>query len=1619
MPPVEQPNSNNTSRVDPRVAAVVEDARQKLVDTGTRNRLVHVNRKGRGRFLTIVNERADEVFRMLHSDRRKMRFHPAENDIEESVDVDVHFGEVDLLALPGMGETDESRFTDRYLDTTLGVDALQKRLLQLARDARTAEEEQGINILFLAIGFLQWFEDERSEFMREAPLVLLPVELVRNERTSTYDIRGREDDLFTNLPLQARIRDDFGLSLPDVDADDEWSPSTYFERVREAVSGKHRWSIDEHGMQLGFFSFAKQLMQRDLQQDEWPEGRLSADPTMLRLLVEGFEREAPLFRKEERLDPRLASADMVQVIDADAPQTRVIEEVRSGRNLIVQGPPGTGKSQTITNVIAAAVHNGKTVLFMAEKMAALDVVHDRLKKCRLGHLCLELHSRHANKREVLQEIDRTLRASEEEEPEPLRPVELQSKREQLNRIADALHREVDGRGYTAYSAIADVVGFIGRGRRPPRLKRDGLANHTRAGCELIAQDIRRLAELLTSGPRRLHPFAGCRKIDLTPVDQERLREALDEAVGAIEAARSETLTFGRVAQDNTSRTEPAEDWAPQPESSADIKQAAALLGLLAERPAEAGLLAVQLLGKGAAAQLAESLAVGAAWASAKHAAEPLFRDQAWGIAAGDLEVDLQRGEAGGLGGWLARWGSRYRRASRQLGQVLAGKLPLTAAERADVARRLHGVQRRHNELADEKGFLESHLGALWRGERTDFAGLADAAKWIARVEESGVPLTANGLEHAAKSVVEPSKLAETFRAHAATIMKRVTAVVNLLRMDLAETGIEGRLEEVALAALGQRFRSMATSTHRYDEWCQIEVLVERMRSSGLDDLIQMVDEGALNPSEAAVEFEYACAEARLDVATRVAGLHSLQGLDRHELVRLFATLDVKHIDDVREFIRARHLAHLPTGAAGEMGVIRGEIARKRRHMPIRRLVERAGVALQRIKPVFLMSPISIAQFLPPKALRFDLLVVDEASQVKPEDALGAIARCDQIVVVGDQKQLPPTSFFDRLGAAEQDDEDDALDGVAPASEMESILSLCEARGVNAKMLEWHYRSRDPSLIRISNEEFYDLQLILPPSPLEPDASHGLSFERVPGVYATRGGTGSGRPGTNRIEAEHVVQAVCVHAECTPDLSLGLVTFSKAQADMVTELLEYERRTNAVLNEFLREGHAEDAFVKNIENVQGDERDVIFISVGYGPTEPGGRLNSMRFGPINAEGGERRLNVLFTRARARCRVFASFDPGDIDLSPTARPGPRILRQFLEFAATGQTAERLAEGLGPDSPFEEDVATVIRSLGYLADHQVGSAGFRIDIGVRHPDAPGRYLLAVECDGASYHGALSARERDRHRQQVLEGMLWTFHRIWSTDWFHRRKQEIQRLENALQQAKDRGELRIVSGANVDGRSDSADDETPSVEEPTKQEEAKQVGVSAASYRVADVTGLVRNATPNDPGQALPEPHEVDVARMADVVLAIVEQEGPVHLDLVARRVAEAFDKGRTGARILTATRAALIQARRQGQGELLDKGGFWLTRSQSNAVPVRSRAGIDGGVGRPKYLPPMEVLAGADWIERECGRIDQEDLIRELARLLGFRRTGAELRRSIAHALAGRESLAKGAQSSPSSS
>lgn len=1570
---------NQQSKNDPLIDHLLRDARKKLLETGTRNKLVHVNRGAkRAKSVAIINERSDDIFSLVRTKKNKMHFRPL---VGEATDVDD--AEINLASLTPDLAPDDPRFTDKYLEVPHAPDRLSKKLLRLALDAKTAEEEQGINVLYLALGFLSWYEDKASAVKREAPLILLPVQLVRNARTATYDLVSRDEDIVTNLPLKKRLMADFGIELPEIEEEEEgWSPSRYFDQISEVISARSNWSVDHDGMMLGFFSFAKLLMLNDLDPSNWPEGALTSHPALSGLLSSsGFPEQDLLFAKEDRLDEKLEPSDIIQVVDADASQTKVIEEVRSGKHLVVQGPPGTGKSQTITNIIAAAVHDGKKVLFVAEKMAALSVVHKRLVDVGLRDVCLELHSRTANKRSVIEELARTLKGGAAIPNLPAPPIDLKKARDSLNAIEKVLHTPVSGSDFTPYEALASLVSCSGKGLPVPVFQAEELANFSKIQIEQTVGHLEGYQGLVSNlGSTADHPFFGVQNVSLQPTDLARLGSQMQEILKGLEKVLRAVHGLNKGLQLEFRY------------NFQDLAKLQALLLSITNAPSSALKYIRQLEGCHELDRLAQAASMAETWAESQTKAAEHFIDPMGAPKIGEARGELITGE----GSFLKRLMPRYKRACETLAGALKDGLPKSPSPRVELATLLLTAQTADHAMQTERPFLEQSLGGTWRGALTDFAEIRETADWLGALRSEASELSIEVLEGVLARPEKVELFASYFETALPAVRQKLERLMDTLELQLVSAFNTAELDQVDLGAAYKRIKAMEGSIVSYTGWADLGRISDTLSKGGLGALLGLVDGGQVSGDQIVDEFRYALAEAQWKKAlANRPELAQLSNIDRHKLVERFCALETDRITDTRKQILAKYRAQLPTGSAGEIGTIRGEIARKRGHMPLRRLMSRTGGMLQRIKPVFLMSPISVAQFLPPAEMEFDLLVMDEASQIRPEEALGSIARAKQIVVVGDTKQLPPTNFFSRVADGAEDDEEleEILDGDARATEMESILTLCDAKGINRRMLSWHYRSKDPSLIRVSNAEFYDDELILPPSPLEQDPGFGAKMNRVNGVYHS-GSSSAGRPGTNPIEAQAVVDAVALHARTNPHLSLGIVSFSVRQRDMITELLEHARRADPMLDELLRENKFENVFVKNIENVQGDARDVIFISVGYGPNIAGGRLESMRFGPVNSDGGERRLNVLFSRARARWEVFASFAPGDIDPSRMSKIGPRVLKKFLSFAETGQLDTPAPTGADPDSPFEEDVANEIRKLGYDVDYQVGSGGFRIDLGVRNPDLADQYMLAVECDGATYHSALWARERDRLRQGVLEGLGWTFHRIWSTDWFQRRAQEIARLQSVLDETRAAASAGIsIKGANHGVPQPEKSEDTPAPEEPIQPE-------AIALDRAGPTVPLYKRAELRLNTQL--EPHEVAPANLTKVVVKIVEEEGPLHQEEIARRVASAFGKSKAGKRIVDVTFQALDLCEGMSGCSISLVDEFWATASQWAEPPVRNRSEEQGATLAAGMLPPVEIRAAAALVERENGQTDADELIKAIANVFGFKRVGSDLRAAIERAL-----------------
>ena len=1527
---------------------------EQLLDISSRNRLINTPVDSqRAKQIKFVDEDADELFRILYRNRRRISFKPAAEDAD--------------------GAVPRRRDSTLRLQTALGREQLDKRLLSLYRDARLMEEEQGVSVLFLSLGFLRWDEAAAERY---APLILLPVDLSRSSASERFTLELRDQDLEPNLSLRGRLENDFQITLPDLPTADNWRPSGYFRQVQAAVAAQDSWKVYSEILILGFYSFAKFVMWRDVDAMNAMNGGLfAANPSgqelIGRLLGDGFDPAAGDEQVEENLDRRFPDPrELGHVLDADASQTEVIAAARAGGNLVVQGPPGTGKSQTIANIIAVAARDEKTVLFVAEKRAALEVVHARLRGCGLGSLCLELRSRKANRKAVLEELKRTL---DEGQPHPVSSDEydnVRQSRDELNAVSEWLHRVDPTTGATPFEIIGEIAKLRGAGCPLPdeHLLPDA-DSWSRKQFLDRCERVRGLAETTAKfGPEQQHPWRGVGR-RLTPIDHDRLRCRLEHAAGALEklcAALDEAATAtgqrtrrracGRRGADEVEKRLAA--FAKMPPEVPDLLQSAAFRGCFSQ----------------AAELAAQAAKLSSDCDQLLKRVYPEALDHDWAAAQAAL-ADHGRS--------LLRWFNRaYRNAVDELRSAhRRDKLPRAHRDRLARVDELLGVQHLRRELQQQNEFGSDAFGRHWGGEHSDGRTLAASTDWIkAHAVASGLrrrPPTRRDIE-ALQQRVEQIPTLRSLRSRLQWRYEEWTdawhEVARTLELSVSDAFGHREIAAVRLATVRARLAKWLNGQETLADWSLLAAAAKACSELGLDGLRARLGDGRLGPADAVSVFRYARAEAVWRRLAAEAPLAALDGAKRTAKVAAFRRADEQLRHLAAQEVALLHHKALPAGSAGKIGIVRAEIRKQRRHFALRKLLDRAGEAVIKIKPIFLMSPLSVAQFLRPGGLTFHILVIDEASQVRPADALGAIARAQQIIVVGDDKQLPPTSFFDRqLEGVDEDEQEpsDAAIRAAQATDMESILTLCQARSVPDVGLLWHYRSHHPSLIEVSNDTFYDNRLIYPPSP-DPAGEGGLTFTKVEGVY-DRGGRRS-----NPREAQEVARAVLCHALSRSGETLGVATFSVAQRDAILDELEPMRKDNPPLDAFCREegDGREPFFVKNLENVQGDERDVIFISVGYGRNAQGHLAQS--FGPVSQDGGERRLNVLFTRARRHCRVFASITHRDIR-RPT-RPGPRALKRFLKFAETGEMSRRATARLEPESPFEEAVTAALRQAGHKVDPQVGMAGFRIDLAVRDPASPERYLLGVEWDGVRYHSSRWARERDRLRQSVLEQKGWTMHRIWSTDWFWRPDEEPQRLLQAVDAAQARRE---------DGPSQepsAAHGPPPIVVErdpPTSEEEPQAVPYREADFDIPERVDI--------------DLHEARPEVVADYVVKVVRCEAPVHVDEVARRLCRLWDHTRNDQRVQGAVRDATGYAVEQGWIAL--NGSFLRGTRRTQKPVVRDRREVQSGTLRkPALLPPEEVECAILQVVEQNVSLSVKDCAVQVARRFGFRRTSEDLRRVV---------------------
>lgn len=869
-------------------------------------------------------------------------------------------------------------------------------------------------------------------------------------------------------------------------------------------------------------------------------------------------------------------------------------------------------------------------------------------------------------------------------------------------------------------------------------------------------------------------------------------------------------------------------------------------------------------------------------------------------------------------------------------------------------------------LAATRNADERILGPRYAGEATDWPALTAALAWAQRVRTTlsgplapSVAVNLSSLTLTSEQVTDPIREWERARDRASAFFQPARA--QELRMELgADIGDAADL----LAEMA------ATGTRDIDEWCLLAQERDWLSGRGLLPVLDAARTAQVDAASVPDAVEHALLQAWADETVRADDrLQRYRAAQRDGLVQEFRTLDRQLVQDRHALVAERCAARRPKSLRSHAAqVITREAQKKTRHKPIRALLSETAELVQELKPCFMMSPLSVSQYLPGD-MQFDVVIFDEASQVLPSDAVNCIYRGKQLVVAGDQKQLPPTGFFTSA--------DDDLDGLdADLDSFESVLDLAKgAGGLTSLPLRWHYRSQHEALITYSNYRFYNGQLYTFPGAVFDAPDLGVELIVVNGQYR-RGGARD-----NPIEAAKVAERVAHHLHENPALSMGVVTFSGTQEDAVRDALDRRALDDPSLAALLADHDRLDGFfVKNLENVQGDERDIIFFSLGYGPDEVG-KLE-MRFGPLNPEGGWRRLNVAITRARRRVEIVSSFRASQ--MRETGSDGVRHLRGYLDFAERGLPAlAQSTEGsLGDaESPFEEDVLQVIRSWGYDVVSQVGAAGYRIDMAVRHPDRAGQYVLAVECDGAAYHSAKTARDRDRLREGVLVGLGWTVHRIWGISWWRDRDTQLIRLRTAIQDAivASNGPRRVVR-------------------EPDPE--------SAVEFDVVDFDAPPEWAVPYSaaidiPAGSIDDPKTPDalpaLRRYFEKVLTV---EAPIHDSLLMQRFTHSWGIGRLGHLIRANVDTALRKVQVNGAHVTKDDFGFYRVagvRLRAARVPADS-----GAVRAVAQIPPEELEIAVERLIRDAVVTNREQTVQGVARLFGWRRAGADIQNAIDGAL-----------------
>ena len=1458
-----------------------------------------------------------------------------------------------------------SELSQKRLRFYLPENDLGKALTHLYRSSRTSIEENGANTLYLALGLLKWYETPSSERPRYAPILLLPVEIIRKSAAKGYVIRSREEETMMNITLLEMLRQNFGISVPGLDPlpTDESGVNVklIYSIIRHCIKNQRKWDVEEQAI-LGIFSFNKFIMWNDIHNNA---PKLTQNKIVSSLINGKIEWNAITEEMDASyMDRQLSPADIVLPIIADSSQLEAIYEAVHDKTFILHGPPGTGKSQTITNIIANALYKGKRVLFVAEKMAALSVVQNRLAAIGLAPFCLEIHSNKTKKSTVISQLKETTEIIRRTPPEEFKKEaeRLLKLRTELNKYIEALHKEYPFR-LSLYDAI---IHYQSTDVEPcfdiPSSYLDDLDKDRFSHWEDAIESLVSTAN--ACGHPHLHPLTGISIREYSSAIKEEASQTLATFIGLLTAIQSKLPVFSALLEDT--------DIHP---TRKDFDIITAIIRKILEIPElTPELLTTPLLNE----TLEEYRKV------TKHGRK---RDEIKAEIENGFTKEVLKINAGPM---LAEWNrvSAQWFLPRYFGQRKIKKAirpyALQPVEPETVQPLLHQVIRYQEELDFTDRYtakLPSLFGRFGRDEEWDIIDQiiheVSSLHSLLLSYSKDVAKTSRIKQNLALQLTEGIRTFRDIHSHSLNELHQLADTLTATEQRLSTTlGITVEtLYTNSADWIGIALQQAATWKENLDklkDWYQWLQSYNKLNELGIGFIAEEYKEKNIPTDLLTSSLCKSFYQAVIHyIIAKEPTLELFNGKIFNDIIAKYKQVSANFEDITKKELFARLASNIPSFTheaiqSSEVGILQKNIRNNARGISIRKLFDQIPTLLSRMCPCMLMSPISVAQYIDTDADKFDLIVFDEASQMPTYEAVGAIARGKNVVIVGDPKQMPPTSFF----TVNTIDEDNI-----EMEDLESILDDCLALSIPSKYLLWHYRSKHESLIAFSNSEYYDNKLMTFPSPDNIESK--VRMVAVDGYYD------KGKSRQNQAEAQAVVDEIArrLRSEELRKKSVGVVTFSVVQQALIEDLLSDLFIFHPELETFALECE-EPLFIKNLENVQGDERDVILFSVGYGP-DAEGRV-SMNFGPLNRAGGERRLNVAVSRARYEMIIFSTLRSDMIDLNRTSSIGVAGLKRFLEYAEKG--TKRILNTSTSIQPSEEEtsiekiIADKLRSLGYTVHTDIGCSGYKIDIGIVDTQNPSNYQLGIICDGKNYRRTKTVRDREIVQNNVLKALGWNICRIWTMDWWEKPDEVIASIQTAIVQGMKAPKPVVVQ-------------EKQEKEEERVQEKPMQLKSAYTSPSPI----FVQNYNSTKVSSYHYASDDIFAAENKPILIAqirkIVENEAPISKALLGKKILSEWGISRLGPRIdayLETIFDTLHLYRIEHDGLVFCWKDEAQYRSYTEYRPDSDRDAAD--------LPPEETANAIRQILTDSISLPLPDLIKACAQIFGFARMGSNIEASM---------------------